>query len=588
MEVLTIRDCSELTELPFSQSTCYQVEQDARYPRLREICVSNCRKLSSIPLIPWTKSLCRADISQVGTSLEYLYYTNDQQIKYMAIQMGKDALDSELWNMLPFHNLSEIEDLSIKECPPMPPKHLQMLTSLKTLKISDCSNVLCPVDGDDNTRHQLPVVDLRIYRGDATGKEITQLVSYFPNLTNLVLDECKAVTGLGVAENQATATPAPSQSASDDKTEEAQIGQQQQGRGDEEKQAAAEGLLLLPSQIKDLCIQYCPDLRLCSSSLVDGTITARRGLQGLISLRSLTMLNCPKFLSSGSSSPSYCPFPTSLQKLSLRDMKGMFTLAPLSNLTGLYIKDCWELKGESIWSLLTNGHLTELWIYGSHKLIAGVCEQDLPCSSGLQELGTDGKAGILAATLCANLFTSITKLTFGWNDEMERFTKEQEEALLSLTLVQEFEIQCCEKLQSLPAGLSGLCNLRRLEIFNCQSLRSFSKDRLPSSLTELKISFCSSLRSLPEGLSELRNLRRLEIAYCSTLRSFPKDGFPSSLTELEISACQSLRSLPKGKLPSSLQTLDVHDIYNIHDIYNNEELRKQCRKLRGIIPIVKA
>nr|CAB3465888.1 unnamed protein product [Digitaria exilis] len=59
----------------------------------------------------------------------------------------------------------------------------------------------------------------------------------------------------------------------------------------------------------------------------------------------------------------------------------------------------------------------------------------------------------------------------------------------------------------------------------------------------------------------------------------PKDCLPRSLTELSIIGCPAIRSLPKGILPSSLQTLDVR--------YCCEELRRQCSKLRGKIPIIK-
>ncbi|CAN6210361.1 unnamed protein product [Urochloa humidicola] len=79
--------------------------------------------------------------------------------------------------------------------------------------------------------------------------------------------------------------------------------------------------------------------------------------------------------------------------------------------------------------------------------------------------------------------------------------------------------------------------------------------------------------SLPNSLRKLIN------ANCSSIRSLPKDGLPNSLQELEISFCPSIRALPKGGLPSSLQLLDV-------SYCENQELRSQCRKLIGTIPIV--
>jgi hypothetical protein len=54
---------------------------------------------------------------------------------------------------------------------------------------------------------------------------------------------------------------------------------------------------------------------------------------------------------------------------------------------------------------------------------------------------------------------------------MERFTKEQEAALKILTSLQELQISYSSKLQSSPAGLSGLPNLKRFEISYLDSIQ---------------------------------------------------------------------------------------------------------------------
>jgi hypothetical protein len=79
---------------------------------------------------------------------------------------------------------------------------------------------------------------------------------------------------------------------------------------------------------------------------------------------------------------------------------------------------------------------------------------------------------------------------------------------------------------------------------------------------------------LPSSLQELR------IWDCPEIQSLPKDGLPSSLQYLAIWTCPGIQSLPKvGNLPSSMRELTVKNC-------ESEELKMQCRKLIGIIPIV--
>jgi hypothetical protein len=142
-------------------------------------------------------------------------------------------------------------------------------------------------------------------------------------------------------------------------------------------------------------------------------------------------------------------------------------------------------------------------------------------------------------------------LTF--DDEVERLTKDQEEALQLLTSLQYLGFTGGDKLQRLPEGLHKLINLKKLRIWRCSVIPSLPS--LPSSLRELDIDRCGSLKSLPNSL-------------------------PSSLEKLKISDCQAIKSLPKDSLPSSMLELDVH-----YD--NSEELKRECRKLIGTIPVVK-
>jgi hypothetical protein len=201
-----------------------------------------------------------------------------------------------------------------------------------------------------------------------------------------------------------------------------------------------------------------------------------------------------------------------------------------------------------------------------------------PLSSKLQSLETDDVAGVLAAPVCTLLSSSLTMIDLQPNEEIERFTKQQDEALQLITSLQELDLSGCIKLQSLPAGLQRLTNLKTLRIPGSPALHSLQKGSLPDSLQQLEI-WGEGIRSLPKD-SLPNSLRRFIVSHCSSLRSLPKDGLPNSLEELKISGCPSIRGLPKGGLPSSLQLLDVED-------GNSEELRRQCRTLIGTIPIVR-
>uniref|UniRef100_A0A0E0FC78 AAA+ ATPase domain-containing protein n=1 Tax=Oryza meridionalis TaxID=40149 RepID=A0A0E0FC78_9ORYZ len=356
--------------------------------------------------------------------------------------------------------------------------------------------------------------------------------------------------------------------------------QQQTGEAEEMEIAAAadDGLLLLPSQIKELEISFCKQLSL------DGG-----GIQGLLSLQSLEIINCPKLLCSSSS--SYSPFPTSLQRLRLMNVEGMETLpSPLPNLTSLSISGCGNLRGgEVLWDLLAQGHLTNLYVnvYETPNFFLGSkhsCSQvdvqeDMHRSWRLQELYTDDFASVLAAPVCHLLSSSLTKLTIGWNNEVECFTKEQEKALHILTSIEDLQFLWCKKLQSLPAGLCQIPTIKTLRIYYCPAISSLGN--LPNSLQQLTISGCPaicSLGNLPDSLQQL------EISSCPAISLL--DSLPNSLQQLKIYDCPSIssldgttiRSLPKDHLPTTLREIDVR-------YCGNEELKRQCRKLQGTIPL---
>jgi len=314
--------------------------------------------------------------------------------------------------------------------------------------------------------------------------------------------------------------------------------------GGEITAAAAEkegdGILLFPAHLSDslheLWFNKCPELVLVDpQTLVPGGGV----LQALSSLQRLTIIDTPKFLSpfrfpvtfsiidttnSCSFSFSCHLFPSSLQFLRLSRVEGMGTLEPLSNLfslTSLELDHCEkDLNCQGLRSLLTTGgQLRELRVSGSPKFFAdwdpnpkraledaegGEEQHTQLVSSTLQELVTDDIAGLLAAPVCRFLSSSLTKLTLwgDWCEGMERFSKEQEDALQLLSSLQELVFWNFNDLQQLPAGLCNLTSLKILSVKWCPVVSSLPYDGLPDSLGKLDVRGCSKeLKQCCRGLA---------------------------------------------------------------------------------------
>ncbi|GJN34245.1 hypothetical protein PR202_gb22892 [Eleusine coracana subsp. coracana] len=544
LEILIIEDCPEFVELSFSVCNCSQQERKTTwFPNLQELVIRNCPKFSYLPLIPWTSDHpCSVKIERVILSgFMRLKYEKDYYSGLSLDVVGNDAQDSAWWMAMDFNNLTKLVNLRMERCPPVQLDRLQMLSCLKTMQISNLEIPFWPVEEKGSyVQYNLPCECITIERIGANGKRLTQLLSYMPKLSKLVISKCEKITGLGVEGQQKKAQSSSSQV-------EATIGQHQQLQNSKEEELVAEGLLLLPPQLQELEFSNLPELMLLRPDSVDNSKGGGKGggLQGLCSLRSLRIWKCPKFLSSYlSASSSSFPFPTSLQTLVLSGVEGMETMAPLSNLTSLIeleIREGGDLRGEGLCCLLAQGCLTHLIACCTPNFFGGSVPSELHEHQGpsfgspkLQSLQVevDGIEGFLDARICRFLSSSLTKLLLQTDEKIERFTTRQEEALQLLTSLQQLRMRNSYKLQYLPQGLSRLPNLR--ELYNEK---------------------------------------------CPAVCSFP--DLPDSLQELEITECPSIRTLPKSGLQRSLRVLDV-------EFHNNEELQRQCRKLTGTIPIVLA
>ncbi|TVU09047.1 hypothetical protein EJB05_42487, partial [Eragrostis curvula] len=554
LEVLIIKECSELMELSFSNSSCCQQEKNIWFPKLQKLEIELCPKLSSLPPVPWTCAPCQIDIHNVGWGFQGLHYRRYDNSGSSLMVTGREVTqDSDkFWMALKFDNLTKVKRLEIDCCPPLPLDRLEILSSLKHLYISHM-NAIWLVEEERRVEFELLVEHISIVMCGATAKEINHILFYMPKLLSVYVSDCEKITGLGVVKEQTKVT------SSSNGVDGLSSATSSSRNSMEEEEIAQEGLLLLPPQLQKLFIHRCSELSLRPDDSADG-------LQGLRSLRSLRITACPKFLPPSSASfSSRCPFPTSLQELvlSATDSVEVVSLSNLASLTVLEIGRGGNLRG--FWCHLPRGSLTRLTVTNTRNFFlvdpepSSQLQQDHGGLSSpfsvLQWVWTDDAAGLLAPPLCSLLSSSLTSLILHGNKEIERFTNEQEEALQLLTSLQELSLSFLEKLRCLPAGLRGLPRLRTLQIICCPAIRSLPTGGLPDSLHTLSIKGCGAIRSLPKGC------------------------LPNSLQELEISRCEAIRTLPKDGLPSSLRRLYVR-------YFDNEELKRHCRKLIGTIPIV--
>ncbi|KAM3393614.1 hypothetical protein ACQJBY_014381 [Aegilops geniculata] len=496
LQVLIIRKCPKLLGFPFSN----HIVSPDWFPKLQELEVTRCPEFLPVIPISWIKSPRSVTMEWVKMLEEFAYSESSGGAELKIT--GESDLQS-LDQVLVFDKETSLEKLTLERCPPLELKHLLMLTSLRTLIVRNSVGLVGPLGGgQSDVEWQLPVEYIKIndLYGNI-GEELTELLLHLPKLSKLEIWDCQNIKKLvvGVDVRQTT-------------QEASEMG------GDEITAAAAEeeydGVLLFPphlcDSLRELEFSFCGELVLVDPpTLVPG---GGGWLQAFRSLERLTIRWSPKFLSTFSFSRH--PFPSSLQYLELRDVEGMGTLEPLSNLsslTALYLSHCGEdLKCQGLQSLLTTGgQLNELEVRGSPGFFAdwdpnprraledaegGEEQQTQLVSSTLRELWTDDIAGLLAAPVCRFLSSSLTKLQLHgrFSKGMERFIKEQEDALQLLSSLRELEFWDFDDLEQLPAGLRNLTSLKKLSIYSCPAVSSLPNDGLPESLQELYVGYnCS-------------------------------------------------------------------------------------------------
>uniref|UniRef100_J3M1L5 AAA+ ATPase domain-containing protein n=1 Tax=Oryza brachyantha TaxID=4533 RepID=J3M1L5_ORYBR len=550
VEELIVENCKELIELPFSYYTQQPSQGDEKitwFPNLRMTRIEDCPELVSLPPVPFTQTLCNVDIANVGKSLNRLYYSSKSS--ELTIRGIKD-LNGLNDKLLAFHSLTQLQELEIKDCPSLAGSHLPMLTSLKKLKLYRSSIVVHLLESRSDDEWQLPVEHLCIQDCPASGKVLTQLLSHLPMLSELHLWCCGNITRMCIAaEQQQTNDQEDTQVIESESNQQQQVAEEGGAvpSMDHQPQVAEDrededGMLLLPSHLcnslRELSLERCTELLLDVARSALPTSHSEEaggwGLQPLRSLQRLEISGCPKLFSAYEALA--CLFPSSLQYLQiLGRVEGVQTLdfSNLNFLTRLIISGCGEdLRCEGVWPLLTQGQLSKLNVNGTPRFFAGLDsilkglqdeqEQQQPLlqrSSKLQELVTKDFTGVLVKPICRLLSSSLTSLYLHSNNEVEHFTKEQEEALQLLTSLQHLVFWCCEKLQRLPAGLRRLESLKTLQIERCPSIRSLPTGGLPGSLQELDVRDCGNEKLKQRCKKLIGTTSNIKLQWCCYVNS---------------------------------------------------------------------
>ncbi|CAM0958659.1 unnamed protein product [Alopecurus aequalis] len=595
LQVLEIKGCLKLTELPIS---CYSAAQTLAIPvfsLLHRLVIHDCPLLLPLPPLPLGPKVLKMTTANVGSaSYESLSYYQFKTLPYyqtLILDGGKKL--STRSGVLALHNLGALSELSLISCSNLTwfswAEAFWQLKSLKNLIFEECPNLLSipatQEEQDYMKDHPLPALEkLTIESCCIKGDWFGHVLSLLPSLSYLELTDCP-------------------------------------GEADDECM-----LLISPgslTSLKELCVANCVQLS-CGSN---------EGLRGLISLEKLRIGECPKLLSSlmpeeGGSLSRSILLPSSLQELVLDgvnhkslSLSGLTSLKELGvtespHIESLDLHSCTALEEirihfcgtlSSVQGMQTCVRLRSLQVYNSpdfwnawsHAMQElGRVENAFFCPR-VERIWTDDPS-LLTSCSCKFL-TSLETLGFMFYEDDGDVNSAMEDpngAFQLLASLTELEFNDCSGLHSLPTSLHLLPSLKKIAIKSCESIKSLEEVVLPASLEELHISVCESLQSLPAGLNCLHSFKKLEILCCpgilslqelhlppsleemtiescENLQSLPGDLHQiSSLSKLEIKSCPGIKSLPEGGLPSSLGELWVWDC--------SDELKEQCKKIRNI------
>ncbi|OEL30872.1 putative disease resistance protein RGA1 [Dichanthelium oligosanthes] len=349
LERISCNSCPKLTALPLSGWSCSSAQDNTIwFPNLCSLYAKACPKLC-LPPLPHSSKLS-------SFQTDYLHY----ECTKLYIKMSSE---------LAFHNLGEVEDLTINDAALISFADLQKLHPLRSIEIMRCQETFLRGLADGVVLHS--VQSLKLQEFPLTRKSVPNLFKCFPGLSRL--DVC----------------------ASDEDHEEV--------------------VLQFPStsSLRNVRFNRCKNLVL---PVEDGG-----GFQDLLLMESVSIANCGRLFSQWSmreAAQSINPFPCCLKELDFWDESSTMAMALLSNLTSLTtlgLRGCKNLTVDGF-NPLTTFNMTDLYVYNSRRdetepysiavdLLAEVARtKPMPVGSiQLVRLQVDSISAVLVAPICSLL-----------------------------------------------------------------------------------------------------------------------------------------------------------------------------------------
>lgn len=167
-------------------------------------------------------------------------------------------------------------------------------------------------------------------------------------------------------------------------------------------------------------------------------------------------------------------------------------LSNLWALASLQIPECTNIRSEPSDPQLYSGNSEMQDSYNPNDILSYAQDDDIKYFLSFpQRIFVDSVSGVLIPRICNRFSASVRRMGFCFDNQVQRFTDEQNHQLRRMTYLVALELRDCKSLQSLPEGLQHKIFLKLIYIKNCPGIKSISADSLPKSLERIGLDNCS-------------------------------------------------------------------------------------------------